>query len=483
MKSHNIALKRLKIVIEILILMFVCLCTTSYATDVNLSSEENKVVTEENTENLPYIEMKVKSKSVDGTTQVLVEAWGSKFSNLEGLEIVFTYDNTKLTPSNIADNSEIINLESIKYEKTPTQSTAQDAFYKASKDVLSNSFAFKNEYADKLGIDLFRYLAPYENNEAMQFVISCKDKINISDISATDPVLLGTFSFKQTKNTTLDETEFTTKRIKIYCDDGLTDEYYSFYTREETNGEDCTEIVEFIYAKYGSISGTIETGYMKPDADGNPVYTLCGSKRVASKKTATIYLYKAEDVSGIKWGATARTYIASRKKIINFIAGEYSNYCIPDENAETEIKYWTKIKTEDGDNGIFKIENIEFGEYVVFIDKYNYGDYIITNITIDSENQDIDLGTISLIAGDMNKDGVFSTTGDRNPFTLQIQLNNKVNEGQQDLSELGISFAYDLNDDGKAVLAGDRNIFIYAMKCIDKQTIKQVVDFKEMNMI
>lgn len=450
MKSHNIALKRLKIVTEILILMFVCLCTTSYATDINLGSEEN-------TENLPYIEMKVKSKSVDGTTQVLVEAWGSKFTNLEGLEIVFTYDNTKLTPSNIADNSEITNLESIKYEKTPTQSTAQDAFYKASKDVLSNSFAFKNEYADKLGIDLFRYLAPYEKNEAMQFVISRKDYEN--EISATDPVLLGTFSFKQTKNTTLDETEFTTKRIKIYCDDGLTENDYSWYEKEDANGDDCTEIVEFIYAKYGSISGTIETGYYNQTQ-----YVNIG------KNIANVKIYNASDVSSIDWTLVGNQYKNNRINIQPIITSSYKTYCRPDVSQTPTIEPVFNITTAEEDLGKFEITTIPYGEYVVVVDKLDYGDYIITNVVVDSTYSDIDLGNIQLEVGDFNKDGKI----DRTDRTIFLGLIANMTNIENDLGIVG----FDLDDNGKYDRT-DRTIMLRVIASSLNKTIKSVLSMEK----
>lgn len=476
MECRNMKLIKIKYGLLVLVLMALCIINPLFTTKVKASGGGS----------LPYIEMKVKTVKVGSSTQVLVECWASNLTSFEGAEIVFTYDKTVLQPSYISGNNineELADIESIKYENRPgvvTPSTAesiaaQAAFDNASKNLLSNSFAFDSTYASTLGIDIFRYLATNGNSEAIQFVMSKKDYL--SDVSATAPVLVGTFSFKQTEGTAIEAGLFNTKRIKVICDDNPSASDVTSYIREEANGEDCTDIIEFTYTKYGSISGTIETGYMKPDSNGNAVYTLCGNKRVASKKTATVYLYRASDVASINWDAGPRAYIAARKKIITYVSGVYGKAYIPDETATPLIQYAKKVKVADGDNGIFKIDNIEFGEYVVFVDKYNYADYIITNITIDSNNVDIDLGKISLIAGDLNKDGVFNTTGDRNPFILLIQLDKDVKAGNQDLQSLGLEFAYDLNDDGKAILAGDRNIFILETKCIDKQTIKKVVDY------
>lgn len=152
---------------------------------------------------------------------------------------------------------------------------------------------------------------------------------------------------------------------------------------------------------------------------------------------------------------------------------------IPNENVETEIKYVQKIKTLSEDNGVFKITDIEPGKYVLFIDKYNFGDYIITNIEI-NPNSEINVGTISLTSGDMNKDGVFSNKLDKGPFNLLMQLEKDVGKGLIELSSLGLNFPYDLNDDGKAA-SNDRNLYTWATNNIENMEIKKVVDFSEIN--
>lgn len=408
MNSRNTTAKQLKRILIATIFILSCIITSVYAT-TSTNVQTNL------TNTLPYIEMKVKST---GNNQILVEAWGSNFTCLEGLEIVFTYDNTKLTPSKITDNSEITDLNSIKYDNRPTSSEAQVAFDEASKNVLSNSFAFDSAYDNMLGIDIFKYLAPSGSNEAIQFIISRKDYL--TNINATDPVLLGAFSFKQTENTSLDETEFTTKRIKIYCDDGLTDEDYSFYTREETNGEDCTEIVEFTYAKYGSISGTIAIDVKN------------------TKNIATIKIF--EKGKTMDW-TNLTNYQANR---LNLPKADY------------------EYTTLDSDNGVFCIDNIPYGEYEILVEKDNYLDYVITNVIIDSSNECIDLdtliGDIKLLPGDYNKDGKI-TLKDKTTFDTGYKEKPK-------------NHSLDLSDDDKLTLS-DKTVFDTLYKKIpkDKRTL------------
>ena len=246
MKGRIKVLRQIKYIIIAFLVTLVCIYTNVYATDVGLKTAEN---TDSTNTNLPHLEMKVKAINVGASKQILVECWASKFQHLEGAEIVFTYDNRKLTPSNITNN-EAIDLDDVKYEKRPTELEEQEEFDKNSTSLISNSFAFENEYSSILGIDLFRYLAPDNNNETLQFVISKKDYLQ--DISSIDSILLGKFSFKQTEGIEIEENEFATKRIKIICDDSLNGDELSIYMREEAKGEDCTEIVEFTYEKYGN---------------------------------------------------------------------------------------------------------------------------------------------------------------------------------------------------------------------------------------
>lgn len=415
MKGRNkVLLKETKKLFIAFLLILICMTTVIHATDIT-PSEGDTTEPVENAE-LPYIEMKVKAIKTAGTNQIVVECWGSNFTNFEAMEYVFTYNNTKLTPSNVDTNELITNLDSYKYEKRPKQAgdkptnselLEQAQFDSDSTETLKKAFNFESEYKDLLDIDLFRYLAPDGNNEAMQFMISKNQ--DTPDISATEPVLLGKFSFRQTEGTTMDETEFATNRIKISCNDGKVENDESYYVRDVANGENCTEIVEFTYEKYGSISGTIEASIEKDN----------GSKFL-SKNICTLKLYKAEEVKDIDWTLTGtKTYIPMRDSLPE----PYKTYDVTEDNI---------VDGQDYSN--FAIENIEFGDYVMLIDKPYYVDFIITNLKIDSTNKELKLselldktkeetkeGIIYLIPGDINKDGLVNST---DSIAYKKDLNN-----------------------------------------------------------
>lgn len=457
MKGRIKVLRQIKYIIIAFLVTLVCIYTNVYATDVGLKTAEN---TDSTNTNLPHLEMKVKAINVGASKQILVECWASKFQHLEGAEIVFTYDNRKLTPSNITNN-EAIDLDDVKYEKRPTELEEQEEFDKNSTSLISNSFAFENEYSSILGIDLFRYLAPDNNNETLQFVISKKDYLQ--DISSIDSILLGKFSFKQTEGIEIEENEFATKRIKIICDDSLNGDELSIYMREEAKGEDCTEIVEFTYEKYGNISGAIETGY----------HNATGFETVG-KNIATIKLYNASDVSDFEWDSVGNTYKTKRLEIQPIIEGEYNLCYRPNKNETPKIEPVMEITTTEEDLGSFKLEKVLFGEYVIVIDKLNYADYIITDVVVDATNKEIDLGNIQLEAGDLNKDGKIDKT-DRTIF-LKLYTNAKTFE-----EEFGM-VAFDLNDDENAGKSSEKVDRTYMLKILTyslNKTVKKVESLAE----
>lgn len=418
MECRNMKLIKIKYGLIVLALMALCIVNPLFATKVEASGGGS----------LPYIEMKVKTVKVGSSTQVLVECWASNLTSFEGAEIVFTYDKTVLQPSYISGsniNEELADLESIKYENRPevvTPSTAesiatQTAFDNASKNLLSNSFAFDSAYTSTLGIDIFRYLATNGNNEAIQFVMSKKDYL--SDVSTTAPVLIGKFSFKQAEGTAIGAGLFSTKRIKVICDDNPSASDLTSYIREEANGEDCTEIVEFTYTKYGSISGTINIDIKK------------------TKNIATIKVYEKSTVETINWNVVGNNYKTIKATLPQPLL-EYT--------------------TTETDGGSFKIEKVPLGEYVVLVDKANFLDYIITNVVLDSSNYDIDLnstiGDIKLLPGDVNGDGRI-TLSDKTTFDPGYKSKD---------------ITYDMNDDIKLSLL-DKTIFDSAYKLKQKKTV------------
>lgn len=392
MKSKNMILKKLKNIF-IFFLVIVLLTTTQLFA---VETENNQ--TSENTENsasLPHIEMRVKSKSIvdsnsERSNQVLVEAWATNISNIVGLEILFTYDGRIIQPSYISGNNENKNIEDLSSIKPTAQQETitqeeQNKLNNKSRELLSNSFEFSQAYKNVLGIDIFKYYETTEENETIQFVLSRKDYSK--EIDETSEILIGTFSFRQADGVTIEDSLFSTKRIKVEQDENLKsdeEEKIIYNERDKSKNPDdvCEEIIVFVYEKYGSISGLIDASILQ--ANG---------KSYTSKNIATIKIYKAEDVQNINWTLDGNKYIAERASL-----------------PEPELEYTTFEK----DNGAFKIENIKFGKYVILIDKDYWGDFILTDVVIDSANKNINLseietiGVIKLIPGDVNKDGIIT---------------------------------------------------------------------------
>lgn len=432
MECLNKVLKKVKSGLIMTLIFMMCITTVpSFATDPVIEEGPPGSTEGETTEtNLPHIDMKVKVGSkVGGANQVLVECWASKINNLAEIDIAFTYDNTILEPSYIngdnkneildgllnveeeVDGEKVITERGIKYENRPevlNPSTGlnideQTAFNNKSKQVLSNSFEFKSGYENYLDIFVFQYLAPNGNNEALKFVIRNETINDIPNI--TDEVLIGTFSFRKISDASLEGT-FATKYIGITSDNN--DEGWDI--RDITGGpnndieKNCEDLVEFVYEKFGSISGTIVT------------------KDIDSCNIATIKIYKKNEVESIKWDSVESEYDEQRSKLKEL----------------EKIEYTTTVD----DNGKFLIE-VPFDKYVVLIDKYMYVDYIITDIDVSNAetiNLDEKIGNIELIVGDYDKNGVIDAY-DRSNFI--DAYNKKPKDDTFDIDDTGELDAYD----------------------------------------
>lgn len=403
MECLNKLLRKVKSGLIITLVLMMCITTQpSFAAEPAVG-EEPTTSTEGET-NLPHIDMKVKQVKVkneasqEESSQVLVECWASKMSNLEQLDITFTYNNMVLEPSYInGDNkNEILSeLSDIKYANRPEvldPSTGnnidkQTAFNTKSKNILSNSFEITKS---DLEVFAFQYCAPEGNTEALEFAINTQlaDGVAIE----AEEVLIGTFSFRKIGEAADLDGVFGTNYIAITpSDDAI---------RDKGNGENCEELITFVYEKYGSISGKI-TASMK-DEYGNEL------NKNWNKPTVTLKLYEEGTVDISEWYKIGAEYINC--KMDKF--GEKLESRLPstsDNNPPYVI--------ESDDEGNFKIENVYFGTYDLLIDKDYYADVIITNIKIDSNHKDIDLvkilnkkeeiskdGTVKLLPGDLTEE-------------------------------------------------------------------------------
>lgn len=461
MKHKNKVLKKFKLIILLLIVMLVNISTQVLASEENIE-EETPTIT---AESIPYIEMRVKTKKINEEKQVLVECWASNLTKLEGINMTFIYDGTKVQPSYVSGekqnqlleetiNGETVNLDSIKYDKMPTLPDpntgslldAQEQFYIKSKALLSNSFEFKNGYENQLNIQTFKYLSQNNNIEGLQFAITTENPV----IDAATPILLGTFSFKQMDSTiNIQKVEgifgensigvFSPKSINIMCynDPTLNPE------TDEPNFYDKTLV--FTYEKYGSLSGTIELGY-----DRNGKFTKFTGKKVYDVR---IGLYELGTVSDLNFESVGGTYRKMRTKLKPLLTGtKYSNKYRFDKDAIPTITPVREIITSYDDVNDkkqieFQIDEIEPGAYLIFIDREDYGDYIIKNLQIEpSENVNLndivktdEIQCIRLLAGDLDKTGRV----DQNDKTILSRLLK--DDGR---NSIGYNF-FDINGDGK----------------------------------
>lgn len=364
--------------------------------------------------------MKVKQTKVGDANQVLVECWASKINNLSEIDIVFTYDKTVLQPSYIngeKQNAILDGIETIKWESRPdvidpsTQLSNDEEldFQIRNKNLLSNSFEFNNGYGSDLYIFAFHYLATEGNNEAINFVTK---KTSGAEITTTDPVLLGTFSFRKISDVSLEGT-FSTKYIGITSNENNEDRWDIRDITGVEGDTNCEELVVFVYEKYGSISGTLDL------ADN--------AKRNKAKKVATIKVFEKSKVAYMDW-SNLSTYKANRLNLPE------PDYCFD--------------SMQESDDGKFKVDKILKGEYIILIDKKNFLDYVITGVVIEGTNDNVNLDEILnegiiLYPGDTDKDGKV-TVLDRNAVNKAY--------GSKDETD-----TYDINDTGKVEIL-DRNM-------------------------
>lgn len=499
MKSHTLTESILKIAI-IFILVLACMNMSVLATDPNDPGTDPA----DPVEATPYINFEIKTTKVDdGSKQVLVECWGKDFENLVGLDFVFQYDNNKLTPSYLNEagkiNKVLNDLDTIQYVNRPEIQSDEESFFNNSRTILSDSFKLNSELVNieekpilktyVLRFEESRFEEEDEIAKTIMVSISKNDLITQVSDDGTNPkgVKIGTFSFRLADGQTVSTEDFNLIRTLIMCDDGKTtdpdgEEDISLYERDITSNDpelnNIEEIAKFVLGDKptGSISGTIQTGYYdKKDDNGNSQYVQVG------KNIANIYLYKTEDVADIDWTQTGSKYKTARQSLLPIITGAFANYCRPTSMDGAAIQPAYIIETTEA-TGEFTIPDIEFGNYVLIVDKYDYADYVITNIEIDDINKDIDIENINLTAGDLNKDGIIDSD-DRTIFLyLYTTYTKKGSDGG--ITDFG-KIAYDLNDNDK-LEKDDRTIMLKTMSS-DKWTknkkniveVKTVIDYQD----
>ena len=449
------ATKTLKKLIPILLLIsiiVVLLYPKVFATQLTNTSDQ-------------YMELKVVSvKDVTNTDKQVILEWWSYNLKFKGLDLRFSYDETKLNPSSITDNSYVTDNTSFEFENN--FGSYMDYF------VLNSD---NGTYRCVMSLENYDTThANIENDSTLGYVVNT---------NVDGGVLLGKMSFRL-YNGSLDEDTFKLKtdttspttgikiaqtsdsayedqsvfKFKALSDDAkLSSIQYSFFNYEE-NKTTKPENLTYTNLDMSTPEST--------STDTNSKYTINYTDKLEnislsltkSNENATVKINNEEtDVSNTKELAlnplgqgdttieilvtaqdkTTHTYEITIHRPFATIKGTLK-YDKIEENENPDIDKTTMLNIyKTGDFDWYKLQDIfaddaltyddldqiekvseekskSDGSYEIYItpgtydlqiDKRGFLDYIISNIAL-SENDVVDLGEKTLVAGDVNRDAI-----------------------------------------------------------------------------
>lgn len=345
MKSNKIC-----VLLIAIILMFVTelsfFVNTTIATELDI--QENQ-----------YMELKIVSieDTEENGTQIILEWWSHNLS-FKGVDVRFSYDNTKLQPSNIATNE-------------ATNGT--------------DCFEFLNGFGGYLNIfqvneaeeNVLRYVIsmnpPY--TQTNEYFATSSEIGDYVDTETAGDVLIGRMSFNllegNSSTANIDETAFALKPSETSPTTGI--------KISKTSTEEYTNQFAFRFTKtstQGIIEGSIET-------------TPTASTTAINK--ANITIYNNEEVENlVDWDARQTELLAG--------------YMLDDINEQ--LKNLTPVyETITNDDGTYQIK-LSPGTYTMLIDKTGYLDLVYTNIEITDNT--ISLEKKVLYAGDTDKNAIIN---------------------------------------------------------------------------
>ena len=439
------------IVLTFVFVVLLCACTTVFAT--NLANTEDQ-----------YMELKVVSTdSVDGADKQVKLEWWSYNLKFKGLDLRFSYDQTKLSPSNITTNSytdtntELISPTSFEFAgdfgtyMDYMVLSAQDGTYRCVMSLFNNN-------------DTGTYI---ENDETLGYVVNSEGG-----------VLLGTMSFRlfngEVNNSTFAllpsgesprtgikisqtmETEYTNTsapsvfRFTVLSNNAtLSDIKYDFFNNQDdidyktlnlaNLDASSTENVSIYKLELNEYLDNISLKFTKAQKDSK--IEINGTEiNVLESKEIVLNLLGREDteinaIVTAQDGNTKHTY----KIIVHRPYGTIKGQVLIAPTQSTTGKNTTNIRVfksndvekevdllnvvpnvmdnlhstllnvdskvyQTEDDGNFEIYVIP-GKYDVLLDKDAYLDHIFIRKEV-AVNNTINLGNIELFAGDVNKDGV-----------------------------------------------------------------------------
>ena len=280
-----------------------------------------------------------------------------------------------------------------------------------SKDASLSNLILSRSQEDEEIIDKEYELTPTFNKDILNYELTLLEDVDIMKIKATQNDTKATMKVKLPK---IDEEKEIQNNVPLEI---LLNEL----------GEEDTKVTIIV---------TAEDGKTKKE------YTIT-IKRPFGTIKGSIHTINADDI-----------HIADVKLYDNKEQIDWENLEGHDEIDLIETA--TNIKTKE--DGNYEIKVIP-GTYDVLMDKKGYLDYIVTEIAI-NQNDEIDLGNIQLIPGDVNKDGIVEAED-----LTCINIYYDVGETEADYEE-----AYDLNEDG--IIEGEDltyiNIYYDTMKTVKK---------------
>ena len=334
-----------------------------------------------------------KITKVNDTNQLKVEIWihNLKFT---GFDLRTQYDNTEITPSDPTTNDKL-------------DLTAEDNFGEAAQNVV-----FTNGF-DKL----LEVMNVTENANEMRYVYSILPTTTLPTdseyikndsehgiyISCQGDVQIGYMTFA------IDNIEASENDIELKSDliTPMTGVRLIVYGDASLNMQSETLFEFTVEAQTGTLKGKVDTS--------------AETKYTTGKNVATIRVYKMEDVDS-KFNLTG---------IENKFAKTYS-----DDLHDLLLTLTPTKEVTSDDDGTFTIP-LKPSSYLVEIDKPGYIDEIFKNVEIKT-SKTVDIGMVSLIPGDLNKDGNIDVSD------LALITNaNRLKKGDKAFEE-----RFDLNDDG-----------------------------------
>lgn len=459
---------------------------------LNISIPTQASTNLENTED-QYMELKAVSiKEVDGADKQVTLEWWSYNLSFKGLDLRFSYDQTKVEPSNLEDNSylTLANAES-SFEFEGDFGTYMDYFVISASD---------GEYRCVMDLEKYDETGTYiENDASLGYIVNT----NIDG-----GVLIGRMSFRLLAGASIDENTFALKtgttspqtgikidqtattsyqnqsvfRFTMLSDDTTLKIQYDTFNYEEEEGEKI--LPELIYeeldmdgldedstddiSKYTiTILENLDNISLKLEKSNENATVKINGEEIDLSNSQELQLNKLGEEDTIieievtaEDGMTKHTYKLVLHRPYGIIKGQI--YTEPTNSTTgiykadiriykteevNEITNWEEedvhdklltINSQDDetkDDGTYEIY-VTPGEYDILLDKAGYLDHIYTAKRV-NEGDIIDLGYRELIPGDINKDG-----------TIQIlDLSQLMNVFGINSTNSNYNVKYDFNED------------------------------------